>query len=514
MPVTSPPPRPIAAESPGAATPASRIPTWALAVGGLLGTLPLITRRVGDPDYWWHELTGRLIVQNRGLVRTELYTYTVPGTPWTDHEYGSQLVFYALTRVGGLLAVALFFAAVVFAGFGFLLARIRERVASPLVAGAALILGAGAGFAVWNPRSQMFDFLFLAIELWWVERFIERRGRAFYFLPLLVLLWANLHGGFVFSFAVVAILVVTLLLHWLRTRSAMHRRMLRDAVLVGIGCVVASLITPWGVGLFVYVLRTEFSSEQSSFIAEWQSPDFHMLNVLPFGIMLLAVLFGFIWRRPSLFEALMVLFSAVLALDAVRFTIIFVVLTTPILAWEWTPPWREVSAWLRERRLYPAPTPALRAAVLLAVSVFGAACIAFGATTLRGQAASTQANYPVAAADWLEAHPDIGTRMFNQYDWGGYLAYRFYPQTSRRVFIYGEAELMGDALLAEYVDVNQLYSNWEQVLDSYGVDYVVFGVNRPLDAALQASSQWQLVYSDNVADIFVRRSSLSAQHTG
>jgi hypothetical protein len=95
--------------------------------------------------------------------------------------------------------------------------------------------------------------------------------------------------------------------------------------------------------------------------------------------------------------------------------------------------------------------------------------------------------------------------MFNQFDWGGYLAYRFYPQTNRRLFIYGEAELMGDQLLAEYVDVNQLHSDWAQVLDENGVDYVVFAPDKPLDAALQASGGWNLVYQDSVADIFVRR---------
>ncbi|MBV8196437.1 MAG: hypothetical protein JOY80_13030 [Candidatus Dormibacteraeota bacterium] len=487
------------------------LPAWALAAAGLFATLPFITRRVGDPDYWWQTLTGRLIFTNHSLVRTDLYTYTVPGAHWTDHEYGMQLIFYGLTRVGGLLLVSVFFAFVVWVGFAFVLARMRERQVSWLVAGATLVLGAGAGFAVWGPRSQMVDFAFLGLELWFVERFLSGKGRAFYFMPLVVLIWANLHGGFVFAFYALGVLLVTLAVRWLwEGRSKEQLALLRRAALVTVGCVVASLVTPWGPSLFIYVFRTQFSSQQSSFIAEWASPDFHMTDVLGFEIMLLLILVGFMWRRPRLYDVLLVVSGIVLALHAVRFIEIFVVVAAPIVAWQWSAAWERLRTWVAVNGRWPAATPTLRDGVVMASALVCVASVGFAAYTLRGQTASTNANYPVAAADWLEAHPNVGTRVFNQYDWGGYLAYRFYPESSRRVFIYGEAELMGDALLAQYVEVNQLHSDWEQVLDSYGVDYVVFAADRPLDTALQASSTWMQVYADGVADIFVRRSAAPA----
>src|SRR5207244_10680758 len=73
-------------------------------------------------------------------------------------------------------------------------------------------------------------------------------------------------------------------------------------------------------------------------------------------------------------------------------------------------------------------------------------------------------SYPVAAADWLAAHPDVGTRMYNQYGWGGYLANRFYPDQNRRVFIFGEAALMGEQLIDEYQDVQTLRPAWQEVI--------------------------------------------------
>lgn len=475
-----------------------------LPVAGLAAMLPAIVRRVGDPDAWWHLRTGRWMLDNHAIVRSDLYTYTVPGAPWTDHEYLSQILFYGLDKVGGLLALSVFFGAVVWAGFWFIYLRIRQHLHAPLIAGIGLFIGAIAGIAVWGPRPQMFDFFFSAVTLYLIERYLIGKSRALWFLPLIVVAWANLHGGFVFAFFFLAISALAVAIQWLLSRARHLLMTLRTFAVVGVLSVVASLMTPNGPSLFLYVWRTQFSSQQSSFIAEWQSPDFHMLNMLGFEAMLLLVLIGFAWRRPRLLDVLLVVASGVLALRAWRFIPLFVVPATPLLVWQWSEPWARLRGWLKARPIgQPREWIGEGVAMLLGLAIV--AGIGLSAYTLRGQAASTQANYPVAAADWLTAHPNVGTRMFNEYSWGGYLSYRFYPDPNRRVFIYGEAELVGDQLLAQYVEVNQLHSDWMQVLDQWGVDYVLFPADKPLDAALAAAPGWHLAYSDSVADIFVRR---------
>lgn len=480
--------------------------TWWPAAALALGTLPFITRRVGTPDYWWHTLTGQLIVHGHQLVRSDLYTYTVGGTPWTDHEYGSQVIFYVLTRGGGLLAVSVFWALVVFVAFLLVLERIRfAGGAEPVIAGASLILGAAAGFFMWSAAPQMFDVMFIALELLIIERFLAGRLRALWFMPLVMLVWANLHGGFLVGILILVVLFVALAVQWLLNGRALRERMLlARTALTTAGCIVASFVTPWGPSLFIYVWRTLFSPEQPTFIAEWQSPDFHDIKLLGFLVMLIVVMVGYVFRRPRLFDTLLVVLTAALALRSVRFTIVFAVVATPVVAWQWSAAWFDVRDRVMSRLpgLTPRDIAFATGLIAAAVAVGG---VGLAGLTLRGQTASTNANFPVAAADWLAAHPSAGTRMFNQYDWGGYLAYRFYPRSNRKVFIYGEAELMGDRLLADYVQVNQVKNDWQQVLDHYGVDCVVFASGKPLDAVLQESGKWSLAYSDDVADIFVRQ---------
>jgi len=478
-----------------------------LTATGLFLTLPFITRRVGDPDYWWHELTGQWIAQHGAFARHELYTYTVSGAPWTDHEYLSQLLYYGLNRIGGLATISIFFAAVVWAGFWLLLARVRLSAHSPWIAGAGLVLGAAAGFAVWGPRPQMFDFLFVSLELFWIDRFLRGRGRALYALPAVVLLWANLHGGFVFSFFFLGLAIAAVLVRWLWEGRRDHAQLIaaRQLGLVAVASAVASLATPWGPSLFIYVWRTQFSSQLAGFVTEWQSPDFHMANMLAFEAMLLLVVIGFAWKRPRLLDVFFVIGSAVLALHALLFIPIFVAVATPVVIWQWSDVWEQLRDRWRATRIARRPywlTEGL--GMLLALALIGS--VAFSAYTLQGQAASTRANYPVAAADWLASHSNVGTRVFNEYSWGGYLAYRFYPEPTRRVFIYGESELMGDTLLAKYSDIDQLHGDWSRLLDQFGVDYVVFPVDTRLVSALDASPNWHRAYSDSVAVIFTRAS--------
>jgi hypothetical protein len=466
-------------------------------------TLPFIVRRVGDPDYFWHVLTGQWIVQHGALPRAELYTYTVPGAPYTDQEYGTQLLFYALRSVGGLALVSVFFALLAWAGFWLLWARIRERSHAPLISAASLLLGAGAGFPLWGPRPQMFDFLFVSLELLWLERFFAGKSRAIFWLPVVVVLWANLHGGFVFALFIIGLALAAGFVRWIWLhRPQEQSRQLRQLTMIAVASAIASLLTPWGWSLHAYVAKTWFSSQLSDFVREWQSPDFHSANMLPFGAMLVLVLVGAAWRRPPLRDLFLVVGTAVLALRAWLFIPIFVAVATPVLAWMWSDVAIAVSQRMHRR---PAPISPRSArlgglGLICLAALFGGI---IGAHTLTGQTVATRQNYPVGAAAWLDAHPGVGTRMFNEYAFGGYLAYRFYPEMNRRVFIYGETELMGDPLLADYVDVNQVHSNWSAVLEKFGVDYIVFPPNTPLAAVLDASGRWRRVYEDPVAVIFV-----------
>ncbi|HSR23478.1 MAG TPA: hypothetical protein VLW53_07995, partial [Candidatus Eisenbacteria bacterium] len=149
----------------------------------------------------------------------------------------------------------------------------------------------------------------------------------------------------------------------------------------------------------------------------------------------------------------------------------------------------------------PRWAPVLGATILLGTAAAIAPRIA---GDLARQPDVTARAAPAGAADWLAAHPGAGTRMFNEYAWGGYLADRFYPDPNRRVFVLSEGVLMGDTLLLRYRQVATLQPGWRAVLDGERVDYVVFDRSSALDGVLAAEPGWRLAYRDGTAVIYVR----------
>ena len=306
----------------------------------MIGMLPLVVRRVGDADYWWHIVTARWILDHHALPAHDLYTYTVPDHRWTDHEYLSELLMYGLGKVGGQLAVSLGFGAITWAGFWFILARTNLRPTHVVATASGLGLAAVAGVSVWGPRPQMITFALVCVELYLIERFLDRGHRGLYAMPLIMVAWANFHGGFVIAFLFLGIAFGVEAVRWLTDRSLIESRVRAGRIaLVSVASLVSGLVNPHGFSLYAYSWRTQTSAVQQAFIREWQSPDFHNWEMRGFEAMFILLLIGLALRRarPTLFSVIVAVTGLLLALQSVRHIAIFVATATPLLAWTWAP---------------------------------------------------------------------------------------------------------------------------------------------------------------------------------
>jgi hypothetical protein len=320
-------------------------------------------------------------------------------------------------------------------------------------------------------------------------------------------LWANLHGGWVIGFVWLGVALVAELVGWVwEPSNPAHRAHVRLLAIVTAASAVAVLATPHGFSLYLYPFQTVASMAQERLIVEWFSPDFHQPYLRPFEAMVLLLIVGFALKRPSLYDLLLSMVALALALQSVRNIALFIAATTPVLINTYSDAWKEISkarGW--KPQLPSQPVFAVITALTLLVITLATVAHIASETSPSRQSMLTDTTYPVGAADWLAAHPEVGTRMYNQYGWGGYLAYRFYPQPNRRVFIFGEAALMGDDLLNEYEDVQTLRPDWKILLDKNGVDYIVYNRGEALANVLATQPDWTLVYQDPVAVIYVRK---------
>jgi hypothetical protein len=424
---------------------------------------------VTDPDFWWHLATGNWILAHHTVPHQDLFTYTVAGHHWIAHEWLSEASLAGLFAVGKLPLVSLALGLVTAAGFLLIYLAIDRRV-NFVIAGLALALGVAAANPIWGPRIQMITFCLAALTYLWIKQFCEGHGRALYALPLVMVLWANLHGGFVVAYIFLGVALVAELIKVLLKRpDAIPLVRLQHLGLIGLASVVAILVNPNLWNLYVYAAQTQLSGVQQRFIVEWASPNFHMTEIRFFEAMLFLVVGGLaVARKVELRAFLLFLAGLALALQSVRHLALFVIAAVPVLADLGQQAWERVQGRVRLR---PVPANALTfwinslVLALVALALVGATAPVYGQTVDGKRVAR---DFPVQAATFLAKNPPPG-HMLNQYGWGGYLVYRLSP-TGQKVFIFGDAALAGDALLEDYAHLIYLAPDQPLLLDHYQVN--------------------------------------------
>ncbi|UCG25459.1 MAG: hypothetical protein JSW55_05560 [Chloroflexota bacterium] len=468
-----------------------------------LAIFVMAVRETLDPDMWWHLRTGQVILE-QGIPRQDIYSFTVPDHRWITHEWLSEVVMWLGYQAAGLYGLILVSAALVSLAFALVYKRCLGR---PYLAGFVILLAALASAPFWGVRPQLFNMLFTAAFVFLVEGYkdgkIGRRG--LWALPLLTLLWANMHSGYLVGIALLLAYLagesITLIMGWRRERGLTWLA-LRWLGVMTLASFLIAVLNPNGPALWIYPFFTLGSNAMQSYIQEWASPDFHQVIFWPFaallGVGLLAMVVA--RRAPSLTDGLLFGGTAAAGLLSARHIPIFAIVASPIIC-------RQLLLALEETRFYAllsgqatqehASRLALLNGLLLLVALVVAA--SWSLVKLGGNEAAIAGRYPEAAVDYLVENGLDDQRGYNSYNWGGYLIWRGLP-----VYVDGRADVYGDEFLHYYRRTFDLTERWRQPLDDYEVDYVLVEHHSPLSNLLTASDRWQLAFDDNLASIFTR----------
>jgi len=478
-----------------------------LATALLLCVLPT-SSAVRDPDFWWHLRTGQLILDHHGLLGTDPFTYTAASHHWTMHEWLTEVVFAVLHRIGGLALIVVVLSVVTWLGLLCIFQRARLRGPHHVALGLGMVLAVITGYPVWGPRAQMITFALTCLLLYLVERHLRLGGRAIWALVPVFLMWSNLHSGFIIG---IGFLVLLLGVEWIGGRLGLAQtappERVRTLGMVLLACLAIVAINPNGPGIYLYPFETQGSAAQQSLILEWHSPDFHDSSVIALELMLLSLgVMVAVTRRLSPRDAVLVVAGAAMALQSARHISLCVAAATPA--------WIEQADILRTRLFAerrdrrdgvkvhgPSGGPRVLAGAILAGLLLLDAVWIAGAATTREDSLYYAKSFPVCAARWLAASPS-GLHIFNQYGEGGYLALHLSAHGDK-VFIFGDAALMGDALLGDYGRVEEVTPDFERILRDSGTDLVLFDAGASLTNVMVQSPRWIEVYRDPYSVAFV-----------
>lgn len=512
----------------------------AIAVGCVFTALFIyLTVPVADPDFWWHLASGKWINDHRALMDSDPFTIDSPFKQESASRFFvlkqywlSQIIFYTTYSAAGLKGIILLTAAVItlmFMVMFHLVKRTGIHTAAALILLYLAVMVIVEEFGYIGARPQMWSSLFSVVVIWLMEELKSRKAWSYAALPLLMLLWANMHGGFILGDVIISCYMFGTLV----SRSAT-----RTFYIVSLLAVLASGLNPNGFSVLtsapllgpvlslMHIPGIDSSREAVDSISEAKSIFQHtsMIGIvrgLPFftALFLLSLVsFVVCFAKAGRIRTeclLLYMLVLIMAFRSIRFIIFFTTIASFITAMNLKGIIDSMSpSWFRMSRL-SGISAALVIALLMSVQL-GTAGIKrtdlFSDTSFEGVYKQ--------AADFVSSNRIRG-HIFNDYDAGGYLLWRL--ASTNRIFVDGRV-LYGDLFNIFRSTVDNPFEitpeniiNYRRTLDFFAIDIVmvpgcdaVSGTLIKLVPAMLEDPGWSLVYVDRYAMVFVRKTPKNA----
>ncbi len=470
-----------------------------------------------DPDMGWHLANGKYLLSHHlQVARSDIYSYTMPDFPLIMHEWVADVMMYALSISSkfGLLIMSVFFAlistlAFVTASFGVKAKREHKMIAA--------ILTTIASIPVLGVRPQMISLLALAIIIFIILRFrVDQKTRAVFFLPLIFFLWVNLHGGFAVGLFFIGLfigiellksLAVTALKNkkravFMRIRIKIRKDLIAmqsflKLIYLFLASALATLLNPYGWRVYIEVFTTIFDTYAKSNINEWMPVAISnpMSYEFLIYVSLLAILLLFSYKKIDFTYLTISLVFLYLALSSWRHMPLFLIVSTPL----WVGIVEKITGEellniIRKKYFLP----------LLLLAIFFIARQQLEVVVPKSLSVEklSEGIYPYKAVEYLKNNPIEGN-MFNEYNWGGFLIWR-YPE--KKVFIDGRMPSwkIGDyRVFQDFNTIGSVNEGWDELLRKYDVAFSLVYNDQP-NQLKYGYLKWEKVYGDDLAAIYKR----------
>ncbi|MFQ3567239.1 MAG: hypothetical protein SNJ59_09580 [Aggregatilineales bacterium] len=454
-----------------------------------------------DTDTWWHLRSGEHILRH-GTIYADPFSHTFYGEPWVNHSWGAQLILYAIWSVSGVFGLAIYVATLATAGMFFVY---RMCSGGTYLRAFAIVIGAATAAIFWSPRPQMISFLLSAVVLYLLHLYKYERRDRLWLIPILMMIWGNLHAGFSIGFIFIGAYIAGELLANIARASGdtvVPPRGILKLIAISLIAAAALTINPYGLRMLLVPFETVSIGALQNFIQEWNSPNFHERQTWPFVALLLGVLgaAGASRRRLNWTDFILTGGTAFMALTAGRNIAVFAVAATPVLTRHLDALLAEIG-WVVKPRQIVTTRMAWVNLLLVFVVVSGALAkvlLMLDETTVQ----TTMAEHlPVEAVAFINAQ-GVQQPIFNSYNWGGYL---MFAAPNVPVFVDGRTDLYGDVFLAQdYFATAVGAPGWEDRLRGRNINSVFVEAGSGLAGRLRDAPEWTLVYEDEQAVIFER----------
>ncbi len=486
-----------------------------------IGVLALLTangfstKLLGDAGIGWHIRNGERIVQSHSIPNTDSFSATRSGQKWYAWEWLYDAGIAEVHAQSGLNGVVFFTAFVIALTFTLALKVAVKNGSSLPIAILLLALSISSSTIHFLARPHVLSWLFGVI--WFAvlnESADEKHRPRIYWLPISMVIWVNLHGGFLVGLVIVSIYWVEAFVDRSKNRDAADRwKLLTKITALSF---LATLANPRGIFLYVHIVRYLSDGFLMSHIQEFQSPNFHGLAQKCFAVLLLVAMAALAVNDQKIRTAhwMLILFAVYSGLYSSRnlpvSSLLLVLIIAPIISSEVADAGQRSQMIPSLRKIlvrfdgYASTVTAMESRFRghlwpIVGSIIGLViCLNGGALGHRQilNAHFSEKRFPVQAVDSMSTMESREPIFAPDY-WGGYLIYRLYPE--RKAFVDDRHDFYGPDFFKQYLTTVHVEPGWDDLLTQLQAHWVLVPDGSPLANILKEDKRWTIVHEDETA---------------
>ncbi len=485
----------------------------------------------GDDDVFWHLATGRYIVQTHQVPSTDIFGYVTQGQVWMPFEWGWDVLTYGLYNIGGYTALSVFRTLIFLIIFYLFFIILRKFGVSYTLIFIFLLLLTFGIIDRLTPRPHIISLLFFTILLYIIinyKYFRRDNYKILFFIPLLFLIWANMHMGIIAGLFLMGIFVVSEIIIYFKPASfsskdipPLNKKELLRLIIIFVISISVMFINPNSFATYLYAYE-HTKMKMLETINEWRSPFDSMFGggfvtdiykIFLFGGVL--VLY-YAYKKKDLFAAIVFIGFAIYSVRAVRFTVDYILIITIFLALAVSFIITNFKNQGLKNFFNSSLVPKLLMEALLLFFIINTPNDKLYLDYLkyyRVTGFGINSDFiPTQMFDFMKENniTSIGAKPFNHFGSGGFLVWSF-PESKNFI----DSRNLNDEIFNEYNTIVAKKTGFENKLKSYDIDYSLY-LAPDLVRAPQEMEQtiisyfskhpddWKLVFWDDKSFLFIK----------
>ena len=409
-----------------------------------------------ESDYFWHIKAGEYMT-NHGILTKDVFSYSVLGKYWMSHEWLFEVIIYNLKRIFGNynMIVCTFISMIII--YYFFYKYNKDKIYKNLFFSLIWILLSSIFIFYMQCRPHLCSYIMLSISMYLIYSLIrDEKSNKIYFLPILTILWSNLHGGssnlgYLLCFFVLIIGLFNFKFNKIEAKR-LSKKQIKKLLYVGLISIFCTMINPHGFKMMIYPYTNMLDNTMISSIAEWKPTNINNLSHFPFFILAIIILLILLFSKKKISFLDFALFGLgiYLGLKAIRFWPYLYIISSYYI-------FDYVDEFKFNNIKY----------IILFINILIICLFIRSINKINNEVNKEYLYLDEKFINILKREKP--TKLFNIYDTGGELIYHSIP-----VFIDGRADLYSsNGILNKYLNINDTDKDYEELIKLYDFDYYI-----------------------------------------